>query len=455
MKKLLALLLALLLPVCALAETYECTLAMDADDATFAQFAKAILTKIPGMNADHAERYAKALHTLLQDTKVSVVSQSDAASFSVELAGGSLFDVTVCEDAKATYMTSSLLPGYALVEEHTPAQKLPSMQTLIDDAVMQNVLASMDAALSAWLSEIEPTMTHGVFHGDAYEGGTQCITWALTDQDIAALVSALATDELCALVTKAFTMMELDAAQLLKEFDELNDRVADEDAYFYILRLVRDDEQQPVGLSLSIMEETAQVATVSFGVTEKTLTLVVGLGMNGQNYWWECTLQGNRRDEMLFLDGVSREWIADKASAFGYVRDTNAPVSVQYWNCSLTQSGQRLLWDASLYQGETADPARKLGASKGSVNPDGGTFEASFTLNAGTDVPLKIVFSGKPVDAISPLDSALKLCSTTAAADAELYKELNKTLSLELSARMVKLLPLDVIMTLSELFTVN
>ena len=47
MKRLLSLLLLLILPVCALAETYEVSVQVKTDDEVFASYAKELLQKIP------------------------------------------------------------------------------------------------------------------------------------------------------------------------------------------------------------------------------------------------------------------------------------------------------------------------------------------------------------------------------------------------------------------------
>lgn len=456
MKRLLSLLLLLILPVCALAETYEVSVQVKTDDEVFASYAKEFLQKIPGLSAEDEDRYVQVLRALLKDSGMTAVTQDDAVSMDITLAGESLIDLVVRETDTASYITSSLLPGYALVEEISgESSTAQSIEGLDDESTWQHAADSVETALSNWLADIEPTTTRGMFEGDAFAGGTQCTTWILTDMDVAACVSALATDEVRSLLTQMLTASELDAADLLAKFDEANDRVADENKYLYILRVVRDDAGQFVGLSFTVADDTSQLATISFGMTDKEARLVVGLGLKAQNYWWEYKVQTNTREHLTFLKGSSREWVADKVDSFGYVSETNAPVASYIWNCNLTKSGQRTLWDGTLYSGEVADASKAVCSYSGSVNSDSPAFEASIRMMKASRTPLKLDISGKLVDAIPAMDEALVQCSVTDPAQAQLYNELSMKISTELVSRLIKIVPLDVILSLDELMVDN
>lgn len=447
MKKLLALLLSLVLPVCALAETYEMTLQVSTDDEVFPAYAKALLQRIPGMTAQDADKYANMLRALLKNSAVTAIVQDDAVSLDVSLAGGSLFDMVTYEAENASYLTSSLLPGYALVEALTDAESMPA---LISEEDMLHAGDSVEAAITSWFAGIEPLTTSGVFSGDTYEGGTQCTTWILTDKDVAAYVSAIATDEIRSIWSQMLSGAEVNADDLFARFDEANEHVADEDKHSYVLRVVRDDADQLVGLSLTIIDEVAQIATLSLGVKDKEIRLVMGLGLGSQNYWWECTVQENQRSHLTLLKGTSREWVADKLETFAYVSETNAPVAAYTWSCNVTQSGQRYLWDGTAYEGEITDASRTICSFSGSVNQNTSALEANINLASAGRTPLKIKLNYKPVEEIPPLDPALTLCSIADPEQAELYTELSQQINYEMTLRLIKLLPLDVILTLSD-----
>ncbi len=449
MKKLLALLLAFLLPCCAFAEPRAVTVRVSTDDAAFAAYAKEILQKLPGITAETRDKYVQVLRTLLKDTRFTAITQADAESVDISIGGKPLLDLVVYSQENASYLTTSMLPGYALVEKNTDPQLSSNGPSQLNEAALSAIAVSVENAVSAWMNSFEPMVSYGSFQGDAYSGGTKCTTWLLSDQDIAALVSAMATEEVRAAVTQLLRESGADAVRLLQQFDDLNDRVAKADAYMYILRVVHDDEDRFVGLSLTILEGAEQLATVSFGKQQKELRLVIGLGLKTQNYWREYILQGSQENNLQAFKGFTREWVANKAEAFSSVSGTNLPVQTFSWSLNISQADSRYLWDASLYEGITNDADRKLVSCTGSFTPADKALEADFSLIRSSSTPLKMQLAVKPAKEIPPLDSSIVVCSASNPADAERYAELNKQLSYELTRRLVTLLPMDLLLILS------
>ena len=114
MKKLLALLLALLMPVSVLAETYEVSLSLATDEALFSQYVKQmIVMDSTGENVD-PDKLAVAVARILNGLGFSMKVQEDAAAIDIQLGGASVLDMVVHTEQDATLMTSSLLPGYCL-----------------------------------------------------------------------------------------------------------------------------------------------------------------------------------------------------------------------------------------------------------------------------------------------------------------------------------------------------
>lgn len=450
MKKLLALLLAFLLPCCAFAETREVTVRVSTDDAVFAAYAKEILQKLPGITAETQEKYVQVLCALLKDTRFTAIAQADAESVDISIGGKPLLDFVVYSQGNASYLTTSMLPGYALLEKNSDPQLSQNGPSQLNEAALSAIAVSVENAVSAWMNSLEPMISYGSFQGDAYSGGAKCTTWLLSDRDIAALVSAMATEEVRAAVTQMLREAGADAVQLLQQFDDLNDRVSKADAYKYILRVVHDDEDRFVGLSLTILEGAEQLATVSFGKQQKELRLVIGLGLGNQNYWREYILQGSSQNDLLDFKGFIREWVANKAEAFSSVSATSMPVQTFSWGLNISQSDSRYLWDASLYEGVTNDSDRKLISCTGSFTPAEKALEAELSLVRSSSTPLKVQLAMKPAKEILPLDSSIVVCSASNPADAERYAELNKQLSYELTRRFVTLLPMDLLLLLSD-----
>lgn len=449
MKKLLALLLALFMPFCALAETYGLSLSLDADERLTEQFKEAFLAD-PAY-AENADALAAALQQLLDGLGLDIVCQEDAVSMSLRLVGGTLLDMTVHTTEDAAWLTTSMLPGYALKEDNAgSAEDDQAILRQLQETDWTAVQASMEAAAGEWASVIEPDVSSGVYTGDAFDGGTKCATIMFTDVDIAALVSALATEELCTAVTPLLTAAGLDAEDVLAKFDAANDRVADEDKYAYLLRLVGNDAGELVGLALTIVGEEAQVATLSLGLGEQEARLVIGLGLKEQNYWWELTVAVEQQGDTCNLSGTSREWVASKEESFGYASAANAPVGEYTWQGSVTEADGRYLCEAAIHEGD-AQTSGQLCTGSGVLDPASSSLDFSISLGGAENPLLTLNAAFGPTDAITPLDSTLKVCSMTDAADSTLYEKLLNQFSAALMARLLKLLPLDVIMTLNQL----
>lgn len=450
MKKLLALLLALLLPGCAAAETYALSISVEVDDAIFPWYAKQSLRGYSELSAEDLDTLATVAAKVLDGTGLDIAVQADAMSLRMNLAGKELLSVKLHTTDDAVFLTSPMLSGYALKDDQdAPGSATQTFTELFDGEKQLDVCASMQKAFDSWMADITPATSSGVFNGDAYEGGTQCTTWILSDMDVAALTSALATVELRVLLNQLLTSLSLDAEDLFAQFDAANEQVADEDRFLYILRWVTDEAGEFVGASLTVLEEQSQVATVSIGLTQKNIKVVIGLGLKEQNYWWEFTGKKSQLDNITYLSGDSREWIADKAESFSYVSATNAPVANYMLRGTLTKSGSRYLWDGNICVGNEAY-FDYVCSSNGTYYPQTGAVECSICLGDAPYEPLRLNIRYGLADTIDMLDSSLEICSISDPADASLYQELMDKFAASVMARMIKLLPMDLIMTLNQ-----
>lgn len=439
MKRFIALFLALLLPVFALAETFEVTLEVQAKEAVFSSLLKSAAQSGAGYDAAALETYASLLQSLLKDSSITFVSQENASSVSITLNGTSFLDATTYLSGTETMTTSSLIPGYVLVEADAD-------NSVIDAEKEQQIAEELEKAFADWKEDIASETTYGVFTGDAYSGGTQCTTWTLSDGDISALMTALMTPELRAMIEQ-----QLEADDALAAFDAANERVAEENKYSYILRCVKNDQEELVGFSVSVFEAEKQLATLSLGRTEQGMRAVLGLGLKEQNYWAECLLTKSQRDQTEFIKGEVREWIADKSESFAYAAQTNAPAVSYLMNCITTTSGQRKLWDGHVYLGSKTDAAKELLAFSGSVNQQNKAIEASFSLMENKQTILNFSMSKKPVASILPPDASLIRCSADDPDQAELYTKVSQEFAFAITMRLMQIIPFDVFLTLDGL----
>ena len=449
MRKVLALLLACTLPFCALAETYGVSVSIDTDENLFINYLKTSLMQLPSAASDpQLDTYIRMIQKLLHGLALDMAFQEDAVSVAVQLGGGRLLDAVFHEQADKVLITSSLLEGYALEEQIEPNPAHQEAVQKLQDLDWHQLADDLRISLNGWLDSIEPVVSYGQFVGDAYEGGTQCTTWALEDKDIAALAEAVFSDEVRANVSLILNALGLDADDLLSKLDSLSDRVAKANVYRYLLRIVKDDQETLKGCSLTVYSQTAQLATASLGIQEKELRLVFGFGVQDKNYWCEMTASARGRNNLTLVSGQCLEWMADKEQSFAYVKSAMSPVSNQSWYCNVTKSGQRYLWDASLYEGDKANYAYHF-SSAGTVIPATSTLDCSISIGDSPYTPLTLKLKARPVEAISSPDATLERCSMSDTEDAALYQTLVEMISSKLLARLMKLIPLDLLLQLS------
>ena len=288
-------------------------------------------------------------------------------------------------------------------------------------------------------------VTSGVFQGDAYEGGVKCTTWQLSDKDMAALVEALLNEDVRFVLTQVLSAAGLDATALINELDATNARVAEEDRYAWVLREVQDEADQMVGFSLTVLDDGEQVATLSIGTLNDGLRLVIGLGLAQQNYWCDMTIHNDSREGVWRLVGTTREWVASKEDAFAYVSGAAEPDLTLDWTFCATETITGYTWDVSINQDGVA-----------SIRAEGAYAHDPYLLSGvvqyvlGEEMLMAMKFSLQQTEAIAPLADGLTLVSMTAPEDALLYEKLSKQFSAALLARLMKLLPMELILQMNQ-----
>lgn len=388
MKKLLALIFAFLLPACAVAEGYSFSLSAEANEEAFAAYVVEMLQDVPAIDAKDAETYALAIGRLLNELQLNALIHEDAAMAALSLAGGYLMDVTLRGGENEVQMSTSLLPSYAFVKKGV------SIPGLTGDATEEASL--LDGKF--------PVHSVGLFHGDAYEGGTNCFSWEFESSG---------------------TCCKLD--------------------------LVTDNDNSLRGISATVFAREVQIATISIGVETGMLKCVIGLGLTEQNYWWELTARIKQQENLMLLDGESREWMAAKPDGFAWVSARCEPITSHPWKCSITISGERYLWDAVVNAGADSTQTA-LCASKGTVIPAQQAVEGTFTLGGSIASPLKLKFGMAPSALAIPEAKGLTVYPVEALEDEDLYEKISQQFSLALITRLTKLLPMKDLLTLTELF---
>lgn len=443
MKRIAALLLVLILPVCALAETFEVTLQVQTAEALFSTLLDQAVQMQAELDGVSIETVVKLMQALMGNSRITVISQSDADSVSISLNGKKFLDMTTYLSGSEELMTSSLIPGYVLVEEAGSASAM-------DAAKEQKIAEDIMHAYVTWKGGLDAETTYGAFSGDAYSGGTVCTTWTITDRDVAGLVSAVMTPELRKMIKEQADTEDADAESILSAIDAANERVSEENKYTYEIRCVKDDKDLLAGLSVTVFEQEAQIATFSLGKNEQETRVVIGFGLKKQNYWAECILTQSQRDQTNFIKGEVREWTADKNESFAYVKQANAPAMSYLMNCIVTKSGQRELWDAHVYLGSQTDASKEVLSFSGSVNKANRAMEAKCSLMENKQALMTLSVSKKPAVAILPPDPALVRCSATDPDQGELYTKVSQDFAFAVTMRLMQIIPIEAILMLDK-----
>lgn len=452
MKRLAVLLLVILIPLSAAAEAYSFSVSFSTDEALFPIYLQEAMLMAPEtVGKEESQLAIRLIQYLLNGLSFDVHLQDDMLAVACSVSGKPLFDVNLINKDETSYIVSSLLQGCALISDRISKTDTASLNDELARMGWSDVVSTAAQVFSSWQAGLEQTVAAGEFSGDAYDGGSVCRTWVLSDRDIANLIDMLLTQDLRAVLNEVLNASGQEG--LLRQFDALNADVAEADAYLYLLRVVENEQNELCGVSLTVLRDMQQIATASLGVKEKGMTLVVGLGVAEGNYWWELTANRRERNGMTAFSGASREWLADKEMDFSFVSAKAAPVSEFDWHCYITKSGRRYLWDASIYEDMDQAGYRYLVSSDGKVNAN--TNELDFTLSLG-DAPyvpasVKVKLAPTATQTMS-LDDLIHV-SLDEPFDLQMNEELLEKASAVLAARLLKILPADLFLQMLDMNT--
>lgn len=401
MKKLAALLLAVFMPLCASAEAIRFSISAESDETLLLSRAEPMLELLHEEYVEQAKMLVSLFARVMNGFGLELTVQGDASEMCLSLSGTEVVRVSLHQRGDELLLVSPMLKGYAL-----RAAKPPVETSALANAV--------------------PTQTTGVFAGDAYEGGTQCMTWTLPGNALTELI--LPEDYADALTTA---------------LDTLDIALPDASAISIILRIVQNDANDVVGISITLLRSERQLATLSIGMGAEQLTVVTGLGLNEQNHWCRLRCSISQEADSIYLNGQVEEWLWNKEESFSSVSGLNAPMVVYPVRATVTMTQESLIWSGKLL---AENGMETLATFAG--NMTGANVNAAVCLGgSAAKSPLTIRFTVENVEDIAPVDEALKTCALSE--DAATFGTLVKQLSAAVTARMLKLLPMDVIMQLT------
>ena len=445
MKKLLALLMALILPAAALAQASCTEWMLTVDEELCAK----IYADSGLFGGEQSQKLCAALAKVMNGLGVRVTSQEDGGALEVVVGGRTLLDFTALERDGQLIITTDLAPGYGLT---IPVQELSAeeaeMQALLAKADWRHLVSSVAKALAEAAQGIEVTTTRGSFSGDAYAGGVYCTTVMLDDSDVAALLSCVLTEDVRAVTAQLLEAMELDAEALLAEVDAFHQRVAQENVHQYVLRFVTDEVDTLVGGSAVVMRGREQLATLSVGLDEGSMRIVFGTGMGEQNYWLDLVIVADEtaQDAVIALKGTIREFLGEKEEDFRMA----AAVATEFlanttWSVNVSPYQNGLTWTYSQSTTLLGGTVEIITCNGMTIREDTLICTAKFALNDAEYMTLSL--SRRPCKPLAADHSDLTLCDMSAPGMAQeaLLEEIGEKLGMNLIVRLLEVLPMDVL----------
>lgn len=443
MKKLLALILALLLPGAALGEAwcFDAALSVDADYA--AELLAPQMAETYEEAASDAEAIVKAIVGLLDGLSLHVVSQEDAASVDLRVGGKAFVDFAVRVNSEQMVITSDMMPGYVLTQPMDPSDEAavadaPDWQQIVTDA-----LASAAECMD---EHVEASVSYGAFAGDAYKGGACCHTYVLDDSAVAAILGSMMTTELREAATSFLTAADMDADGILAELDALHEKVAEENAHTYIIRMVSDAAVQPVGMSVTVLREAAQVATLSVGYGSGALRFVLGTGDDVVNRWYDFQL---RAESEASWSGWVVQFTGNKDESFAYAAAVmTEPDSALTWTLDIERMDSGFSWR---YAHQTEGRSYTLPESVVSTGEyAAGTFQSETMLSVDDRELAQLTLSVERGEGLPALAEGLTFCDLSSMDEEQLIlqDEAAALIAQVLSMRVMQLIPMDLLLLL-------
>ncbi len=453
MKRMLALLLALLLPTIALAESSRLDVTLTVNEANVAE---ALRTSGAFAGEFNEEGLCSAVARLINGLGMSLHMQDDAYRMELRMAGSSLLDLSFLQQGNDVVMTSDLMEGYGLLLPGAAADISSAFSGIPghEEELLED-LNGMVAALAAQLAAIPCTSARGAFNGDAFTGGVYCDTYTFDDAQVTALVGTMLTQEARAMLLSAADALGEDGAALLTAMDEKNAQVATENVNRYILRVVKDAERTVIGLSCTVLQGERQVATASLGLREDGACLVVGLPLAQENYWhWhDITVLPEQAENGAVsqrMRGKLLEFTAPKDEAFAYAKQTGTETLLNSgWSLHVTEQAGLIGCQLEITTQRGADTALNT-VSVNSIYKPGQRLAANAVISVDDQEHMTLSVVWAPSEPIDTTCAGLEVVDMSTEDGEVQANEIAYAFGTQFGLRLMQLLPPELMMLMMQ-----
>lgn len=452
MKRLLALLLALLLPTIVLAESSRLDVTLTVNEANVAE---ALRTSGAFAGEFNEEGLCSAVARLINGMGMSLHMQDDAYRMDLRMAGSSLLDLSFLQQGDDVVMTSDLMEGYGLLLPGAAADMSSVFSGIpADEEELLAVVNGMVEALAAQLAAIPCTSARGAFNGDAFTGGVYCDTYTFDDAQVAGIVNAMLTQEARAMLLSAADALGEDGAALLSAMDEKNAQVATDNVNRYILRVVKDAERTVIGLSCTVLQGERQVATASLGLREDGACLVVGLPLAQENYWhWHDMTIADTDDNGVStytLQGELLEFTAPKDETFAYAKQTATDIRLNSdWSLHVTEQAGLIGCQLEITTQHGNDTAMNT-VSVNSIYKPGQRLAANAVISVDTQEHMTLSVVWAPCEPIDTTCAGLEVVDMSTADGEVQANEIAYAFGTQFGMRLMQLLPPELMMLMMQ-----
>lgn len=370
MKKILACLLALMLPCCALADTFALdwtTKAQEEGMTTLMSILETALGLSEGSLVDAG--WAEALTESINSLSISaIIDDSGRYRTSIAYQEDELYVSDVRMSEEYLSVTGSLFPGLLL---YLPAEYLNQFGSTLSPADIdwENAAYTILGSVAYWIDTLDAVYETGSFAGEAYSGGTDRWTYTFDDRDIATLLDDLALAEwpesfLQALRSFGGSRWGSEEA-MISAFRVKVHEAAMRNRYRYVLRAVGIDGE-PIGISLLTYEGDDLVATLSMGIDGARVVSILGYGIRGQNVYLAMTMNGDPDtpglEAKLWLDATKGGYYAASSNDANLLLDASTIITTVGTNASIAMQAH-----GSLLMGNWVDIVMKDVAVNGNT----------------------------------------------------------------------------------------
>ena len=290
MKKLLALLLALILPCCALADSFSVDWSMEVTPEGLSALLDKVADNLFGEIPPVSDSLMEALAGLLSSFTISSTTDISGTRqrFVLLCQEQTILSVDASFTDDSTLYACDLLPDalLSLPGDITMLHERQQVREALEKLDQQAVSGTLSDCISAWAAMLEQTQESGSFAGETYAGGTRCATYRFDDRDLTLLAELLSRSKW---PEEAVTALENYILVSHEDPDALRSALFDRlyyaayvNQYHYVLRLVSDDAQM-IGLSLLAYDQDTLVSTLSVGFSDDRIRAVLGYGIHDQN----------------------------------------------------------------------------------------------------------------------------------------------------------------------------